>query len=110
MSSVDGSRRIAAVIAGVGAGCSIRNSKRLALSAEANAAGSKFRDPFGLPGTFLPPLAMKRAWRQFFIYLAERSAVEAERAAYDGMSRIVFKFPIRWFNLTPLLKAYLNEV
>lgn len=36
--------------------------------------------------------------------------VAAEQAAYEGMDRIVFMFPIHWFNLTPMLKAYLNEV
>ncbi|WP_036534460.1 NAD(P)H-dependent oxidoreductase [Oceanobacter kriegii] len=36
--------------------------------------------------------------------------VTAEQAACEGMDRIVFMFPIHWFNLTPMLKAYLNEV
>jgi glutathione-regulated potassium-efflux system ancillary protein KefF len=26
------------------------------------------------------------------------------------MDRVVFMFPFHWFNLTPLLKAYMNEV
>ena len=36
--------------------------------------------------------------------------VAAEQAACDGMDRIVFMFPVHWFNLTPMLKAYLNAV
>lgn len=36
--------------------------------------------------------------------------VEAERKAYEGMDRVIFMFPIHWFNLTPMLKAYMNEV
>ncbi|QMV15916.1 NAD(P)H-dependent oxidoreductase [Vibrio spartinae] len=33
-----------------------------------------------------------------------------EQAAYEGMDRVVYMFPIHWFNITPMLKAYLNEV
>ncbi|WP_068713498.1 NAD(P)H-dependent oxidoreductase [Vibrio tritonius] len=36
--------------------------------------------------------------------------VAAEQNACIGMDRIVFMFPIHWFNLTPMLKAYLNQV
>lgn len=36
--------------------------------------------------------------------------VAAEQAASDAADRIVFLFPIHWFNLTPMLKAYLNMV
>lgn len=36
--------------------------------------------------------------------------VPAERKAYDQVDRVVFIYPIHWFNLTPMLKAYLNEV
>ena len=36
--------------------------------------------------------------------------VNAEQAAADAADRIVFMFPVHWFNLTPMLKAYLNEV
>lgn len=36
--------------------------------------------------------------------------VAAEQAACEGMDRIVFMFPVHWFNLTPMLKAYLNAV
>ena len=36
--------------------------------------------------------------------------VEAEKAAYDGADRVVYMFPIHWFNITPMLKAYLNVV
>jgi len=36
--------------------------------------------------------------------------VEAERQIYERMDRVVFMFPIHWFNLTPMLKAYFNEV
>jgi glutathione-regulated potassium-efflux system ancillary protein KefF len=34
--------------------------------------------------------------------------VAAEQKAADEADRIVFLFPIHWFNLTPMLKAYLN--
>ena len=34
----------------------------------------------------------------------------AERRLYDRMERLVLIFPTHWFNLTPMLKAYLNEV
>ena len=34
----------------------------------------------------------------------------AEQQAHEAVERIVFLFPIHWFNLTPMLKAYLNEV
>lgn len=36
--------------------------------------------------------------------------VVAEQKAADTADRIVFVFPIHWFNLPPMLKAYLNEV
>jgi glutathione-regulated potassium-efflux system ancillary protein KefF len=36
--------------------------------------------------------------------------VAAEQLACHGVDRIVFMFPIHWFNLTPMLKSYLNEV
>jgi len=36
--------------------------------------------------------------------------VAAEQQAADAAERIVFLFPIHWFNLTPMLKAYLNKV
>lgn len=36
--------------------------------------------------------------------------VETERKAYEGTDLVVFMFPIHWFNLTPMLKAYMNEV
>lgn len=36
--------------------------------------------------------------------------VLAERKAYEGMDRVVFMYPLHRFNLTPMLKAYLNEV
>ena len=36
--------------------------------------------------------------------------VAAEQKACDDADRIVFMFPIHWFNLTPMLKAYLNAV
>lgn len=46
------------------------------------------------------------------LYGTDTSAfnVAEEQAACEGMDRIVFMFPIHWFNLTPMLKAYLNEV
>ena len=34
----------------------------------------------------------------------------AERRLYERMQRLVFIFPIHWFNLTPMLKAYMNEI
>ena len=36
--------------------------------------------------------------------------VAAEQAAHERAERIVYLFPIQWFNLTPMLKAYLNSV
>lgn len=36
--------------------------------------------------------------------------VVAEQKAHEGVDRIVYLFPIHWFNLTPMLKAYLNHV
>lgn len=36
--------------------------------------------------------------------------VAAEQAAVEAAERIVFLFPIHWFNLTPMLKAYMNQV
>ena len=36
--------------------------------------------------------------------------VQAEQAAHDGVDRVVYLFPIHWFNVTPMLKAYLNQV
>lgn len=36
--------------------------------------------------------------------------IAAEQRAAEAADRIVFLFPIHWFNLTPMLKAYLNEV
>ena len=34
----------------------------------------------------------------------------AERRLYQQMERLVLIFPIHWFNLTPMLKAYMNEI
>lgn len=36
--------------------------------------------------------------------------VAAEQAAYHEAERVVFMFPVHWFNLTPMLKAYMNAV
>ena len=36
--------------------------------------------------------------------------VAAEQKASEAADRIVFLFPIHWFNLTPMLKGYLNQV
>lgn len=36
--------------------------------------------------------------------------IEAERKAYEGIDRVVFMYPIQWFNLTPMLKTYFNKV
>lgn len=33
-----------------------------------------------------------------------------EQQAHEGVDRVVYLFPIHWFNLTPMLKAYLNKV
>jgi len=34
----------------------------------------------------------------------------AEQAAQEAADRVVYLFPIHWFNLSPMLKAYQNEV
>jgi glutathione-regulated potassium-efflux system ancillary protein KefF len=34
----------------------------------------------------------------------------AERRLYAQMDRLVLMFPIHWFNLTPMLKAYMDEI
>lgn len=36
--------------------------------------------------------------------------VTAEQTAAEAADRIVYLFPIHWFNLTPMLKAYMNKV
>ncbi|WP_150539798.1 NAD(P)H-dependent oxidoreductase [Actinobacillus vicugnae] len=36
--------------------------------------------------------------------------VEEEQKAFEAADRIVFLFPVHWFNLTPMLKAYMNAV
>ncbi|MEG3129140.1 NAD(P)H-dependent oxidoreductase [Pantoea cypripedii] len=36
--------------------------------------------------------------------------IPLEQSFYAAAERVVFIFPIHWFNLTPMLKAYLNEV
>jgi glutathione-regulated potassium-efflux system ancillary protein KefF len=36
--------------------------------------------------------------------------VAAEQQAHEGVDRVIYLFPIHWFNLTPMLKAYLNKV
>lgn len=36
--------------------------------------------------------------------------IAAEQKAHEEADRIVYLFPIHWFNLTPMLKAYLNAV
>lgn len=36
--------------------------------------------------------------------------VAAEQRAVEAADRIVFLFPVHWFNLTPMLKAYMNQV
>lgn len=36
--------------------------------------------------------------------------VTVEQKAHEQADRIVYLFPIHWFNLTPMLKAYLNKV
>lgn len=36
--------------------------------------------------------------------------VDTERSTYDGIDTVVFMYPLHWFNLTPMLKAYFNEV
>ena len=33
-----------------------------------------------------------------------------EQRAHDGVDRVVYLYPMHWFNLTPMLKAYLNQV
>lgn len=46
------------------------------------------------------------------LYGSDLSAIDvaAEQRAHDGVDRVVYLFPIHWFNLTPMLKAYLNQV
>jgi len=39
-----------------------------------------------------------------------RFDIAAEQKAHEAADRIVYLFPIHWFNLTPMLKAYLNQV
>lgn len=36
--------------------------------------------------------------------------IAAEQAAHERAERIVYLFPVHWFNLTPMLKAYMNSV
>lgn len=36
--------------------------------------------------------------------------VATEQAASEAAERIVFLYPTHWFNITPMLKAYLNSV
>ena len=36
--------------------------------------------------------------------------IVAEQKAHEAADRVVYLFPIHWFNLTPMLKAYLNQV
>lgn len=36
--------------------------------------------------------------------------IQVEQEAYADVDRVVYLFPIHWFNLTPMLKAYLNQV
>ncbi len=36
--------------------------------------------------------------------------VAAEQKAHEAADRVVYLFPIHWFNLTPMLKSYLNKV
>lgn len=36
--------------------------------------------------------------------------IAAEQKAHEVADRVVYLFPIHWFNLTPMLKAYLNQV
>lgn len=39
-----------------------------------------------------------------------RIDVAKEQAAHEGVDQVVYLFPIHWFNLTPMLKSYLNLV
>jgi len=36
--------------------------------------------------------------------------IAAEQKAQEAADRVIYLFPIHWFNLTPMLKAYQNEV
>lgn len=36
--------------------------------------------------------------------------IAEEQDTYDGVDRVIFMYPTHWFNLTPNLKSYLNEV
>ena len=41
---------------------------------------------------------------------ADSFDIAAEQKAQEAADRVVYLFPIHWFNLTPMLKAYLNQV
>ncbi len=40
----------------------------------------------------------------------DRIDVAEEQKAHEGVDRVVYLFPIHWFNITPMLKSYLNRV
>lgn len=46
------------------------------------------------------------------LYGTDFNAIDivAEQKAHENADRIVYLFPIHWFNLTPMLKAYMNAV
>lgn len=39
-----------------------------------------------------------------------RFDISTEQQAHEKADRIIYIFPIHWFNLTPMLKAYMNAV
>lgn len=45
------------------------------------------------------------------IYGSNTKSIDAakERELMRGVGRVVFLFPTHWFNITPMMKAYLNE-
>lgn len=36
--------------------------------------------------------------------------VRAEQIVHEAADRVIYMFPVHWFNLTPMLKAYMNTV
>ena len=41
---------------------------------------------------------------------AARMDIAAEQQVHEAADRIVYLYPTHWFNLTPMLKSYLNQV
>lgn len=56
------------------------------------------------------PDASVRNLESLYGHDTEAFDVAAEQKAHEGVDRIVYLFPVHWFNLTPMLKAYMNRV